>query len=114
DRPPTRSRIPANKSLKALAPMIASPVTIPRYSVICLPSILGVVVMIIFSGFIFLKLLPKYTIFLFLICPDKLPSQNKQLHIYWNQSNRNGPKYPHTKKIQSLPFVDPIRKFGRS
>ena len=34
ERPPTMSRIPANRSLKIFAPRIASPVTRPRYSAI--------------------------------------------------------------------------------
>src|SRR5918996_5247960 len=41
------SRMPANTSLNTLAPRIASPVTIPRYSVVARPSTDGVVVTII-------------------------------------------------------------------
>ena len=44
------SRMPANTSLNTLAPRIASPGTIPRYSVVAWPSTDGVVVRIIPLG----------------------------------------------------------------
>src|SRR4051794_20330231 len=41
------SRIPAKRSRKMFAPIMASPVTMPRYSLMRLPSMFGVVVTII-------------------------------------------------------------------
>src|SRR3546814_7931371 len=49
DRPPTRSRMPAKRSRTRLAPKIASPLQMPRYCTIRLPSTDEVVVTIMAS-----------------------------------------------------------------